>query len=167
MTMCINRMIVSNFKVFVERDFYDEFSTQVFLNAYGVPYSSRFTLSQMKLIAKNLNILLRVKHTDMALLDVIDILGYHEFTLSKYYLVKQHLLDNDGNPIFKYKIDSETGEEVFDEEAMYQYHFSRVPVLADNVQEYLTDITNRKSYLSVTTDDPYWIEDKELMQKRP
>ena len=165
MTMCINRMIVSNFKVFVERDFYDEFSTQVFLNAYGVPYSSRFTLSQMKLIAKNLNILLRVKHTDMALLDVIDILGYHEFTLSKYYLVKQHLLDNDGNPIFKYKIDSETGEEVFDEEAMYQYHFSRVPVLADNVQEYLTDLTNRKSYLSVTTDDPYWIEDKELMDK--
>lgn len=165
MTMCINRMIVSNFKVFVERDFYDEYSTQVFLNAYGVPYSSRFTLSQMKLVAKNLNILLRTKNTDLALLDVIDILGYHDFTLTKYYLVKQHLLDSDGNPIFQYKADPETGEQVLDEDAMYSYHFSRVPVLEENIQESLTDLTNRKTYDSVTSEDPYWIEDKELRDR--
>ena len=78
-------------------------------------------------------------------------------------------ITNDGMLLEPYIIskivDSETGEEVFDEEAMYQYHFSRVPVLVDNVQECLTDLTNRKSYLSVTSDDPYWIEDKELMDK--
>ena len=165
MTMCINRMIVSNFKVFIERDFYDEYSTQVFLNAYGVPYSSRFTLSQMKLLAKNLNILLRTKSTDIALLNVIDLLGYHDFTLAKYYLVKQHMLDGNGDPIFVYKKDPETGEQVLDPDAMYRYHFSRVPVKDTNIQEAVADITNQQSYHIITSLDPYWIEDDELKAK--
>ena len=165
LTMTINRMIVSNFKVFVERDFYDEYSTQVFLSAYGVPYSSRFTLSQMKLIAKQLNILLRVKHTDIALLDVMDLLGFQNFTLSKYYLVKQHRMDDNGNPIFPKKKDPETGEEVLDKEAMYSYHFARVPVKAENVQEALSDVENHMSYQLITGMDPYWINDKELKDK--
>lgn len=165
LTFAINRMIVNNFKAFVQRDFYDEFSTQTFLNAYGVPYSTRFTLPQMTLLAKQLNMLLRVKETDVALLDIIDLLGYSDFSLTKYYLVKKHRLDNKGNPIFAYTTDEETGEQVPDFDKMYELYFSRVNVDNDNIQEAIRDITNKISYNDVTSLDPYWVEDISTINK--
>ena len=61
LTMTINRMISNNIKAFVERDFYDELTVRTFLSAYGLVCDKIFTLTQLKLIAMNLNILLRNK----------------------------------------------------------------------------------------------------------
>lgn len=171
LTMAINRIITANFKAFIDRDFYDALSTATFLNAYGIYYDDRFTLSQTKLIAKNLNILLMNKSTDVAMLDVLDLLGFHDYTLMKYYLVKNHRIDLGTNkPEFHYKTKVlEDGSRVITDEldktSMYNFKFVKVPVGTQNVQESLDNMENTMNYQMVTEDDPYWIEDAELKEK--
>lgn len=164
LTMAINKMISGNLKVFIDRDFYDELSVRTFLSAYGLSCDKIFTLTQLKLIAKNLNILLRNKSTDIVLLDILDLLGYDDFNLSKYYLLKAHRLDADGKPIFKYKTvtDAEGNEtQVLDKASMYSFKFVRVNVKEDNVQDAINDASNYMSFSQVIDEDPYWIDDAE------
>ena len=168
LTMTINKIINGNYKAFIERDFYDSLSTATFLNAYGIYYDDRLTLSQTKLIAKNLNILLMNKSTDVALLDVLDLLGFHDYTLMKYYLIKSHRVNSEGEPEFPEKTithEDGTTETVFDTDNLYDFKFVKVPVGTNNLQEALDNMENILSYQSVTQEDPYWIEDDALIEK--
>lgn len=168
LTMTINKLIIGNYKAFIERDFYDSLSTATFLNAYGIYYDDRLTLSQTKLIAKNLNILLMNKSTDVALLDVLDLLGFHDYTLMKYYLIKSHRVNSNGEVQFPTKtITKEDGttETVLDTDSMYEFKFVKVPVGTNNLQESLDDMENILNYQSVVQEDPYWIEDDAMLDK--
>ena len=165
LTMTINKMISSNIKAFIERDFYDELSVRIFLSAYGLICDKIFTLTQLKLIAKNLNILLRNKSTDLVLLDILDLLDYDEFQIYKYYLLKSHRLDVDNKPVFLYKtVTDEDGNEheELDKENMYDYKFVRVNITDNNTQAAINNAANYLKYKEVTTDDPYWIEDNDV-----
>ena len=164
LTMTINRMISNNIKAFVERDFYDELTVRTFLSAYGLVCDKIFTLTQLKLIAKNLNILLRNKSTDVVLLDILNLLDYSNFHIYKYYLLKSHRLDNDGKPIFQYKtvVDKDGNEtRELDKANMYNYKFVRVDIEEDDIQDAINDASNYMSFSEVTSDDPYWIDDLE------
>lgn len=168
LTMVINHMVSGVFKVFVSRDFYDAETTRTFLEAYGIPYDKNFSLLELKLLAKNLNILLQHKSSDKVLLDVMGLLGHTDYDLMKYYLIKQQKFDNDGSPYFVYKTEiNEDGNEVqvLDKEKMYDFYFSRVKVGTHDVQSALDDESNIMRYDLVTESDAYWVEDKELREK--
>lgn len=166
--MTINKLIPTMLERYVERDFYDAETIRVFLDAYGIEYNPIFTITQMKLIAKNLNVLLQSKSSDKVFIDILELIGYSNFSLMKYYLVKQHIFDADKKPVFHYKtITDEDGnqKQVLDESSMYEYYFVRTKVGTYNIQDALHDSSNIIDYKEVVTTDDHWIEDAELKEK--
>lgn len=169
LVMTINKLISVMLLRYTQREFYDVDTLRIFLDAYGIEYSKVFTFTQLKLVAKNLNILLQAKSTDEVFVDLLSLLGYSNFSIMKYYLIKQHIFDDNGKPKFYYKtVTDENGNEkrVLDESQMYRYYFVRTPVGTYNVQDALHSASDTLSYGEVTVPDPYWIEDLNLIDKK-
>lgn len=170
MMSAIERMLSGIFKVVVDRNFYDLESIRVFLSEFGIPYVKLFSLNQQQLLVKNMNILLRQKGNMNVLFETLSLLGYHNFDLYKYILVKQHIMQRETDesqptPIFHYKLmyrENGTMELVPDSESMYEYYFYAVPMrdLDVTIGSPLDD--NAYTYSQITTDDATWIEDREL-----
>lgn len=166
--MTMNKMVSSMMLKYIQRDFYDVDTLRIFLEAYGIEYNSVFTFAQLKLVAKNLNLLLQSKSTDRVFIDMLELLGYSNFSVMKYYLVKQHIFDENNKPVFYYKtVTDEDGNtsEVLDVERMYKYYFVRTEIGTYNIQEILSDTANVLPYNQVAGLDDYWIEDAQLKEK--
>ena len=168
--MAIQRTLNSTFKVMADRDFYDLETVRIFLDAYSIPFIDLFTLAQQKLLCKNLNILLRQKGDVQVLYDVLDLLGYDNYELLKYMLVKQHRLyqENDESlpvPVFYYRTvvdDNGTTVLELDRTSMYEYYFVGVPMdETDVVIEDFEDV-DAYEYHEFVDGDPTWIQDNEL-----
>lgn len=162
--MTIQRMINNVFKVMVSRDFYDLETVRLFLESYNVPYISSLPLTQLKILCKNLNILLNKKSTDKCLIDLMDLLGFNTIKFKKYYILKQHRLDDDGNPIFKYKTDPNTGEltDELDPKQMYELLFKSVDITETDIQSALDNVQDTFTYDEITIEDKRWVHDEEL-----
>lgn len=168
LTYTIQRMITGLFKIMVNRDFYDLETTRIFLESYNVPFFKIFTDQQLKLLVKNLNILLMNKSTNRCLFDILNLLGYNNYDIMKYYLVKQHKFDNNGFPYFKYKVETDyDGNEyvVEDKESMYELYFAAVNVKEKNIQSVLSTNLQTEDYSVFVADDEKWVDDKETLQK--
>ena len=173
LTMAIQRTINSLFEVVIQRDFYDIETCRTFLEAYGVPFIQTFTFNQQLTLVKNLNILLMEKCTTNVLYDLLDMLDYKRYSLTKYLLVKQHKTTqlneySEPYPVFIYKTNlSDGGKPIYelDKSEMYNYYF-----IARDVNDNDTTLVEEFdpsafSYKSITEDDVYWIEDNELLEK--
>ena len=173
LNMSIQRVINSMFEVVVQRDFYDIETCRMFLEAYGVPFISSFTFNQQLTLVKNLNILLMEKCTTRVLFDLLSLLEFDKYDLTKYVLVKQHKTTQSGEdsepvPIFVYRtVLTETGEPIYvlDKGEMYDYYFVGIPM--DENETNLVEFTdsNAFDYEQVVMNDDLWIEDDELIQK--
>lgn len=173
LTMTIQRMISSLFKVVVDRDFYDLATLRLFLESFGVPFMEIFTVQQQRMLVKNLNILILKKQSTQVMYDVLDLLGYDSFELAKYVLVKQHKMvqanvEADYKPQFVYKtITREDGTQYLelDSSASFDYYFVRLDMKDPDIK--LEDITadNAYTYEEVTGRDPTWINDDDLAEK--
>lgn len=170
MMTAIERMLSGVFKVVADRNFYDLESIRVFLSEFNIPYVKLFSLNQQQLLVKNMNILLRQKGNMNVLFETLSLLGYHNFDLYKYILVKQHIMkkENDESqpvPVFYYRtVCREDGsvELVPDTESMYEYYFYAVPMRELDVVVGSPLDDNAYTYSQVTADDATWIEDSEL-----
>lgn len=168
--MAIQRTLNGTFKVFADRDFYDLETIRVFLDAYSIPFIDIFTMNQQKLLAKNLNILLREKGDIQVLYNVLNLLGYDNFELLKFMLVKQHVMiqeDDESLPIpqFYYKtVVDENANQVLqlDKGSMYDYYFVGLPM--DDMDPVIKDFTdiNSHEYHEFVDSDPTWEQDDEL-----
>lgn len=173
LVMAIQRTINSMFEVMVERDFYDVETCRMFLEAYGVPFIETFTFNQQLALVKNLNILLMEKCTTKVLYDILNLLEYDKYDLSKYLLVKQHKMvqtsdTSEPKPVFVYRtILTDEGKPIYelDKSAMYDYYFVRIDMNDTDVKLSELSEANSQSYESITKDDIYWIEDSELIEK--
>lgn len=173
LVMSIQRMVDSLFEVMVERDFYDNETCRMFLEAYGVPFVEIFSFNQQKTLVKNLNLLLMNKCTSQVLYDLLGLLDYDTFDLTKYLLVKQHKteqLDDESEPkpIFIYKtVLDASGKPSYeiDKSAIYDYYFVGVDMNEKDIKLQETTDINSHRYKDVTEDDPLWIEDSELINK--
>ena len=103
MIMTIQRLIVDTVKMGIERDYYDLVSVQKLFNVYGIPFFDDLPLDYQRMIVKNVNRLLRLKSTDKVLYDVANTLFYERVHINKFYLVKERLYDDEGDPITAYK----------------------------------------------------------------
>lgn len=171
--MAIQRMISTTFKVMLDRDFYDMETCRMFLESYKIPFETQFTLTQQKMIIKNLNLLLMNKHSTHVLYDVLDLLGYGNINITKYLLVKQHKLyqkdvESDLMPSFYYKLmTDDTGVQYIavDNSLMYDYYFAGVDMLSTDVQLGSITAANTYGYDEFTNDDALWLHDDELVDK--
>jgi hypothetical protein len=173
--MAVQQLISNVFKILVNRDFYDTNTIRLFLESYGIPYSGSFSVNQNRLLVKNLNVLLSKKSNSKVLIDIMDLLGFNDFELVKYYLVKHHKVDGAGNPIFKYLKDAdgnyildENGEKILDAEEVYEFYFNAIPIDAEDVQNELFSSNNVLTYEEMISKDPLWIDDsttKQLMMQ--
>ena len=170
LTMTIQRMISNLFKIVVERDFYDLATLRLFLESFGVPFVDIFTLQQQRMLVKNLNILLMKKQGTSVMYDILDLLGYDSFQLSKYVLVKQHKMyqenvESDFKPVFTYKSTvDEQGISLLsiDAPSTFDYYFVGIDMKENDVR--LVDTTAENSYIysEFTANDPTWIDDEDL-----
>lgn len=173
LVMAIQRTINSMFEVMVERDFYDVETCRMFLEAYGVPFIESFTFNQQLTLVKNLNILLMEKCTSRVLYDILSLMDYDKYDLTKYLLVKQHKtyqIDESAEPkpIFVYRtILSDSGQPMYvlDKTAMYDYYFVGVDMNDTDIKLSELSEANSQSYKALTEDDVYWIEDDDLIEK--
>lgn len=163
--MTAQRAIVDVFKSGISRDFFDLGLVQALLESYNVPFIEELPIEYQVLLCKNLNKLLHYKSTDKVLFDIIDLMGFNGTDIFKYYLVKNHRMDNEGNPIFEYKDDGK-GNMVENVDVMYDIHYKKVNIRETNEELELSNPLNRLDYKSVAASDPlWWDDDSELLQK--
>jgi hypothetical protein len=162
MIMTVQRVFANTFKAGIERDFYDLGSIQMLFQAYNVPFIEDLPLDYQRMLVRNLNNLLYYKSTDRVLYDICSILGFERIQIFKYFLIKEHKLDADENPIFLYKeVEDADGNKhvVEDVEKMYDLYFRTVELRDRNMALSLSNNTNRMEYDQVIIDDPYWWDD--------
>lgn len=160
MVTAIRRVMTNIFKNGIDRDFYDLTSIIKMFEAYQIPFVPEYTLEQHRIVLRNINNLIRIKGTDRVLVDLVSLLGFPDVDIYKYYLVKSHKKDIDGNPVFKYK-DTPLGP-VLDKQAMYNVSFSRVELGEKNIGVAISNGRNKVDYYRVTDGDPFWWEDEDL-----
>lgn len=173
LTMTVQRMISNLFKIVVERDFYDLATLRLFLESFGVPFIELFTTQQQRMLVKNLNILLMKKQGTNVMYDILDLLGYDSFQLSKYVLVKQHKMvqeniESDFKPLFVYRsIVDDNGNQMLtiDAPSTYDYYFVGVDMREDDIRLVDTTAENSYDYTEFTQNDPTWIEDDNLVER--
>lgn len=177
MIMTIQRNVSNAFKQGIQRNFYDwEFIRNMY-KMYNIPFVENVPIEYHVALMKNFNNLLRYKSTDKVLFDICSLLGYERMKLYRYYLVKEHKLDQDGKPLFLYKHQTDdNGDPMYDDdgnpvyiediERMYELYFQAVNIQERNIALALTDTSNKLSYVEVTSNDPYWWEDNDLKKAR-
>ena len=169
MVMSIQRMFVNTFKYGIDRDFYDIGSIKLLFDSYNVPFIEDIPISYQRILMKNLNNLLRYKSSDKVLYDICDILGFSNINIYKYFLSKEHIKDDEGNPVFIYKDieDPITHEitQVYDSEKMFDLKWKAVELRERDVASALLETTNTETYESVINDDPLWVDDSDLRER--
>lgn len=165
LVMTIQKVISKTFKNGIERDFYDISTLKTLFESYNVPFIFNLPLEYQRVLARNLNHLLRFKSTDKVLYDLCSLLGFERIKLFKYFLIKKHTLDENENPLFFYKeIDDGNGgtKIVEDKERMYKFYFQTVELKERNTALALQNSSTIIDYNEVIVDDPYWVDDDEL-----
>ena len=168
MVMAIQQLFARTITLAIDREFFDDYMVQLLYSVYGVPYSSKLPYNLQRNIIQNLNLLIQNKATNKVIYDIAYLLGFHRVDIYKYYLVKDHVKNADGIPLFfdKVEIDEEGNEHIVpDLERMYDVYFQKVELMDTNYSRALMDTSKKVGYESITADDPYWWEDQALWEE--
>lgn len=143
----------------ITRDFYDTESLKYVYNSYKVPFYPSIPLEYHQKIVKQINQLISYKGSTQVFFDLFELFGLGDMDIYAYYLVKSRRFNADGLPVFAKKDDGTP-----DLQAMYDVAFSKVKLYNDPALE-IADTANLVEYGSLTASDPYWVNDKELIDK--
>lgn len=165
MVMTIQQVIARVIKDTVERNFFDDYCVRTLFSVYGVPYYTYMDSGTKQQIVQDLNVLVLNKGTNKVLYDIASILGYDRLKIYKYYLMKAQKFDSSSIPLTYYKQDPTTGEQVLDYEKMFEVYFQKVELNDLDTYKSLLSTSGKVQYEEVTQNDPFWIEDDELMKE--
>lgn len=174
--MAISQLIAKSMQSAIDRDFYDETLVRWLFEMYDVPYSSELPYQTQRRLVKSLNLLIQRKASNQVIYDIASILGYHDVTVYKYYLMKERRFDTDNALVYK---DTTTVEPRIDEngnlinetvlindlDKMYDIYFQKVDLKETNFQNALTDTANRVDYDEITLNDPLWWDDQDTFDE--
>lgn len=166
-TTALFRIIVKLFHNVLEADYYDIKSIISFFNSYNIPYVQELEFEYQKILAANLRYLIRIKAEDEALREVAKLLGFTDSKIMRYYLVKEHIMDQNEEPVFYYKdVTHEDGTvtKELDYEKTYDVYFQQISIDEENLQIALADKSSRVSYQEMIAEDPYWIDDDAMQE---
>ena len=168
LVMAIQKTFTTIFKQGITRDFYDDNLIRSLYETYNIPYIESIDIKHHKELAKKLNVLLQKKSTNDVLVDIASLFNFKGVNIYKYYLVKDFYKDDNGDPVIIYKdVVDEDGNvhSVIDYEKSYNIYFQKVNIASKDPAVEINDDSNRVPYSTLTQDDPYWIEDSELITK--
>ena len=169
-SMTISQLVARTGEMAINREFYDERMVQMLYDSYNIPYCSTLNYHTQRRLVKNLNKLIQDKGENKVLYDIAYLLGYHDISIYKYYLVKERKYDSDDNLIYAdtTKVDLVVNENnelvekevvVNDLEEMYDVYFQKVELNETNYNAALSDKSKRVDYDSLTSNDPLWWDD--------
>ena len=141
------------------RDFYDTESLRYVYDSYQVPFFSEIPLEYHVRIVKQMNRLIAYKGSSTVFFDLFDLFDAGSMSIYSYYITKTHRFNDDGTPVFSYNEDGTPNNQ-----EMYDVKFSKVRLFNDPALE-ITDPANDVGYYDLTNTDPYWVNDKELLDK--
>lgn len=142
----------------ITRDFYDEDSLRQVYDSYDVPFFTAIPMEFHRKIVKNINILLSHKGSTKVFYDLFDIFGLDNTSVFEFYMMKVHRF-KDGKPVFYYNEDGSLNKE-----EMYEIKFGKVELYNDPTNE-MQQSKNQVRYEDLIQNDPYWINDKDLLNK--
>ena len=167
----IQSMQYKYLKVDITRDFYDIESLKLIYDSYGIPFYDEIPLEYHRKIVKNINKLISYKGSSQVFFDLFDIFDIGSIDVYQYFLTKTHIFDDKGNPKFEFKKDASgniikdiNGNPIYDDKANYKIQFSRAKIYDDPALA-VSDEANDTEYELITSQDPYWVDDDELMSK--
>ena len=137
--------------MFIQGDIFDLRTIELIFESNGVEFFPDIPTKYQRAMVRNLNRLKKFKASYKSLVDISSIFGFDNIKLFKYYLLKDHKKDKDGNFIFS---DSE------DESENYELKFLKVPI-NEEYDEYTHDPKNYIKYDDVTDMDAYWDGDED------
>lgn len=142
----------------ITRDFYDEDSLRLVYDSYDVPYYASIPIEYHKRIVKNINILISHKGSTRVFYDLFDIFDFDGMAIFEFYMMKVHRF-RDGKPVF-----SKNEDGSYNLREMYDIMFSKVQLYNDPTSEMVLP-KNHIKYEDLIRNDPYWINDKDLLDK--
>jgi hypothetical protein len=121
-------------------DFYNEYMVRNMLISFNVDFFSDLPLKYQKRLLKNVNNFIITKGTNKVIIDIVQMFGFENVQLMKYYLVKV------------FNKDSVTNETQWDSPDL---KFVKTPIDSTTVEQ---DINSAKllDYEGVISGDPYW-----------
>lgn len=143
----------------ISRNFYDLESLRLVYDAYGVPFYPSIPLKYHERIVKHINELISYKGSTQVFYDVFGLFDFGKMDVFEYYLVKDRKVNEWGNPIFR---DSKGKHLSADQ--LWDLRFARVGWKGNKFTQVI-DPENKVPYDYLTEPDPYWINDKELLDK--
>lgn len=142
----------------ITRDFYDEDSLRLVYDSYDVPYYASIPIEYHKRIVKNINILISHKGSTRVFYDLFDIFDFDGMAIFEFFMMKIHKF-KDGKPVFAKNEDGS-----YNLREMYDIIFSKVQLYNDPTSEMIKP-KNHVRYEDLIRNDPYWINDKDLLDK--
>lgn len=142
----------------ITRDFYDEDSLRLVYDSYDVPYYASIPIEYHKRIVKNINILISHKGSTRVFYDLFDIFDFDGMAIFEFFMMKIHRF-KDGKPVFAKNEDGS-----YNLREMYDIIFSKVQLYNDPTSEMIKP-KNHVRYEDLIRNDPYWINDKDLLDK--
>jgi len=165
----IQRFLASRMENMDDIDLFDEYSIRNLFLSYGLDFFFDFPLKYQKRILKNINYLIKNKGTTKVIINVLDIFGFDNIKVMKYFLGKEYEKDKAGNilidkaKLFFYGIDSEEKDiegaikdpnrhtkydfEEFIEEDKYWYISSKKDEQGKYSEEYLSVINDSFNFI--------------------
>ena len=169
MVMTINQLLVRQMDLAISRNYYNKQSIKMLYEAYNIPYNMNIDDDTQKQICQNLNLLIQNKATDKVLYNIIELLGYSNLSIYKYYMVRERKYDDFGVPIVAYtkRFNNDTGEyeDTYDYQKMYDVYFERCDLKDNDILESFRSEVNKTDYETVVSDDSYWWEDSNLIKQ--
>lgn len=168
LVMAINRTLATIFSQGIEHNFYDDNLIKDFFKSYNIPYHETIAIKYQKELAKKLNLLLQKKSSNQVLFDIVSLFDYNQVNIYEYHLVKDYFRNDNGDPMIRFKeIIDENGDlqTVLDYEKTYDIYFQKVNIRSENKAMEITDPANRLKYHTITGEDPYWVNDADLITK--
>lgn len=162
----LDDMIVLSPEYLIRRELFDLRTIQYIFEASGVTYYPQIPLKYQKRLVKNLNRLIKYASSQKNFVDISSLFGFDNIELFKYYLLRQPIMNENGEYKHDTKLDPETGLNVDDTESNYELKFVKVPV-DGMIDDYVRNEMYHVSYDSITDKDRYWngVYEKDKVKK--
>lgn len=129
-----------------------EFQIDKFMISFGVSFFTGLPFKYKQIIARNLNRLIINKGTDKVVIDILELFGFSEININKYYLIRQAV----------------TGQSSLNDNLDYRYtdthdvffisHNINLPSLNHAIKN---DLYTKYTYEQIVGSDEYWNVSKE------
>lgn len=152
----IQRYINARIDFITDIDFFDEYSIRNMLASYGLDFFADMPLKYQARILKNINELLIYKGTDKVFTSIMNMFGFKNVDVFRYYLCKDYARNETGNRrtdiTTLINVNEETGERILNapEYNFYKVNVESKDLEGDLLNAYPNDFTN------FVKTDPFW-----------